>query len=97
MQIKSFGVSSNLDKKNIFSIISQVCKNNELFKNKNDDSTNDLDIQISDKKIMADKLKVLLSSTSSNHEAISNRFNILRNENDDLRSIILNKLGDIES
>lgn len=92
MNIINVNNTNSFDKKSIFSVIHQVCKNNDFFKNKTSVNT-DLDEKIENEKILKNKLKLLKDKTLSNHNVIETKLRNFNIEIDSLKNNIFKKLG----
>jgi hypothetical protein len=95
MDISNVNREVSVDKKNIFNIIQQVCKNNDFFKNKSV-INDDLDKKIENENILKNKLKNLNSKITSNYNIIDLKIKNFNDELDSLQNNIFNKLEVIE-
>jgi hypothetical protein len=95
MDISNVNREVSVDKKNIFNIIQQVCKNNDFFKNKSV-INDDLDKKIESENVLKNKLKNLNSKITSNYNIIDLKIKNFNDELDSLQNNIFNKLEVIE-
>jgi len=95
MDISNVNREVSVDKKNIFNIIQQVCKNNDFFKNKSV-INDDLDKKIESENVLKNKLKNLKSKITSNYNIIDLKIKNFNDELDSLQNNIFNKLEVIE-
>lgn len=95
MDISNVNREVSVDKKNIFNVIQQVCKNNDFFKPKSI-INDDLDKKINLANNLKNKLNKIETKINSNYDIIDLKLKNFKDEINSLQNNILSKLEPVE-